>query len=107
MDTEVDEPREHGVATVPGPSVDRRTGAVTFVAADTAGARPERVWYHLRDFGDDPTFRPVDGHLVARIPPPPVDRIEYLLVVRTPDGQESMVLDPANEHRVAGVFGDH
>jgi enterochelin esterase-like enzyme len=94
-------------ATVSGPLVDQRSGAVTFVVADDADARPRRVWYHLREFGDDASFHRVGDHWVARIPPPPVDRIEYLLVVRFPDGRESMVLDPANPHRVAGVFGDH
>jgi enterochelin esterase-like enzyme len=90
-----------------GPTRDARTGALAFVAADDPGARPERVWYHLRGFGDDPTFHRDGGAWVATIPAPPVDRLEYLLVVRGPDGSESMVLDPTNPDRVAGVFGDH
>jgi enterochelin esterase family protein len=90
-----------------GPSRDPVNGALTFVVADDDAARPVRVWYHLRAFGDDPTFHR-DGHSwVATIPAPPVDRFEYLLVVRTRDGAESMVLDPDNPARVTGVFGDH
>ena len=90
----------------PGPSVDARTGTVTFVVADDPAVTPERVWYHLRDFGDDPTFRREDGRWVARIPAPPVDRVEYLIAVRSGDGTRSMALDPANPHRVDGVFGE-
>lgn len=90
-----------------GPSLDPVTGALAFVVADEPPARPVRVWYHLRAFGDDPTFRREGDTWVATIPPPPVDRLEYLLVVRAPDGTESMVLDPANPAHVSGVFGDH
>jgi enterochelin esterase family protein len=99
------ETTEIPVAYPAGPSLDPRTGAVTFVVADTEGVVPQRVWYHLRDFGDDPTFRREDGRWVARVPAPPVDRIEYLLVVRTTDG-EATALDPANPLRVDGVFGE-
>ena len=99
------ETTEIPVAYPAGPSLDPRTGAVTFVVADTDGVVPHRVWYHLRDFGDDPTFRREDGRWVARVPAPPVDRIEYLLVVRTTDG-EATALDPANPLRVDGVFGE-
>ena len=91
----------------PGPSLDPRTGEVCFVATDELGDRAERVWYHLRDFGDDPRFRRVRGHWVARIPAPPVDRIEYLFVVRSADGHEALLLDPANPRRVDGVLGAH
>jgi enterochelin esterase-like enzyme len=90
-----------------GPSRDERTGALTFVVADDPYARPERVWYHLRAFGDDPSFRRDGDGWVATIPAPPVDRLEYLLVLRAPNGDEAMVLDPANPARVEGVFGDH
>jgi len=90
-----------------GPSVDPVTGAVTFLADSRPGLRPVRVWYHLRDFGDDPRFRRNGDRWVARIPAPPVDRIEYLLVVQGSDGRESMVLDPNDPHRVDGVFGEH
>lgn len=90
-----------------GPHLDPVTGALTFVVADEPGVRPLRVWYHLRDFGDDPKFWPCPGGWSATVPAPPVDRLEYLLVLANPDGSEQMVLDPANPNRVAGVFGDH
>ena len=89
-----------------GPSVDPGTGGVAFTADDRDG-EPLRVWYHLRSFGDDPRFRTRDGRWVAEIPPPPVDRIQYLLVRRRPGDGEAMLLDPANPRTVAGVFGDH
>ena len=72
----------------------------------TTRAVPRRVWFHLRDYGADPTFRREGDHWVARIPRPPVDRLEYLLVLQWPDGGESMVPDPANPHRIRTVFGD-
>lgn len=89
-----------------GPSVDPGTGGVSF-AADDADGEPLRVWYHLRDFGDDPSFRAHGRRWVAQIPAPPVDRIQYLVVRRVPDDGEAMLLDPANPLTVPGVFGDH
>ena len=67
---------------------------------------PRRVWYHLKDHGADPTFQLEGAQWVARIPRPPVARMEYLLIVEWPDGTESMVTDPANPRRVRSVFGD-
>ena len=93
-------------APAPRPFVDPDTHEITFrVRADHAGV-PRRVWFHLRDYGADPTFRREGDHWVARIPRPPVDRLEYLLVLQWPDGGESMVPDPANPHRIRTVFGD-
>ncbi|HET8970538.1 MAG TPA: alpha/beta hydrolase-fold protein [Candidatus Nanopelagicales bacterium] len=43
---------------------------------------------------------------MARIPPPPVDRLEYLVAVAAGD-DEALVTDPAGPALVAGVFGDH
>ena len=43
---------------------------------------------------------------MARIPRPPVDRLEYLLILEWADGSDSMVTDPANPNRVRTVFGD-
>lgn len=96
--------------TAPGPSIDPTSGEVTFVVAAAHGATPERVWFHLRNFGADTTMSPEyhDSHRwVARIPRPPVDRLEYLISWRHPDGSTSMGLDPGNPNRVPGVFGDH
>jgi enterochelin esterase-like enzyme len=67
---------------------------------------PRRVWFHLRDFGADPTFQREGDQWVARIPRPPVARLEYLVVLGWPDGGEALVPDPANPRRVRGVFGD-
>ena len=53
------------------------------------------VWFHLRNFGADPTFRATgDGWWAATIPAPPVDRLEYLFAVRSDDGTETLVVDP-------------
>lgn len=96
-----------GPDLAPGPHLDPATGAVTFVVAAVPGVRPVRVWFHLRDFGADPVFRRRGSQWVATLPPPPVDRMEYLLVVRDRAGAEAMVVDPANPVVAPGVFGDH
>ncbi len=98
--------RSDDVRHRPGASVDARSGEVVVrVAADSPWV-PLRVWFHLRDFGADPRFARDGDWWVARIPRPPVARMEYLLVVEWPDGGESMVPDPGNPQRVRGVFGD-
>jgi enterochelin esterase-like enzyme len=99
MDVRPDRPR-------PGPSVGPAGQEVTFRLDADPRWTPVRVWYHLRDHGADPAFRIEDGQWVARIPRPPVDRLEYLLVLRWEDGGEAMVPDPTNPRRVRGVFGD-
>ena len=82
------------------------THEVTFRVDLDARCTPRRVWFHLRDFGADPAFHLEGDQWVARIPRPPVDRLEYLLVLNWADGSESMVTDPANPNRVRTVFGD-
>lgn len=89
-----------------GPTLDPTGGEVRFVLHPDARWTPVRVWFHLRDEGADPSFQLQAGRWVARIPRPPVDRLEYLIVVRTADGVEAMVPDPGNPRRVPGVFGD-
>ncbi len=90
-----------------GPTVDPASGDLRFVVGPaTLGRRPDRVWFHLRDFGADPAFYASSGCWQATIPRPPVDRLEYQFIVRAPDGSEVMVLDPSNQRRAVGVFGD-
>jgi enterochelin esterase family protein len=87
--------------------VDPASHEITFQAEAEDAVMPVRVWFHLRDFGADPAFAPTDGAVhTARIPRPPVDRLEYLFVVRGPDGGHAMVPDPRNPHRIRSVFGD-
>lgn len=92
----------------PGVHVEPDTGHVLFVVdRDDSGTRPVSVWFHLREFGADTRFRSAGGQWVARIPHPPVARMEYLIVMRDQHGNESMVLDPGNPRRADGVFGEH
>lgn len=96
----------------PGAHIDPDTGAVTFVVADEPGREPVRVWFHLADFGADPRFHRDGLMWTARIPRPPVNRLEYLLEFQFAAGSGSvegsgMILDPANPRRVRGVFGEH
>ena len=90
----------------PGPWVDSLTQQVTFRLDHDERCTPTRVWFHLRDYGADPTFHREGEHWVARIPRPPVDRLEYLITLEWSDGGQSMVPDPANPNRVRSVFGD-
>ena len=90
----------------PGPRVEADGQQITFRLDPDPRWTPVRVWYHLRDHGADPTFRREGPQWVARIPRPPVDRLEYLVVLRWADGGEAMVPDPTNPRRVRGVFGD-
>lgn len=97
-----------GAATPLGPSVDPVTGEVTFRVAADPSWTPQRVWFHMRPFGADPRFHHEGDQWVARIPRPPVQRLEYLLALRSDDdGGEALVPDPANPHRVRTVFGEH
>jgi enterochelin esterase-like enzyme len=89
-----------------GPTLDPAGGEVCFVLEPDPRWTPVRVWYHLRHADADPSFRLQAGRWVARIPRPPVDRLEYLIVLRTADGVEAMVPDPGNPRRVPGVFGE-
>lgn len=91
----------------PGPRVDSVTGEVLFRLDSDDAWTPRRVWFHLRDYGADTTFHREGDQWVARIPRPPVARMEYLVVLAGADGGEIMVPDPANPRRVRGVFGDH
>ena len=86
--------------------MDPVTQEVTFRVGTDDRCIPRRVWYHLRDHGADPTFHLEGAQWVARIPRPPVARMEYLVILEWPDGTESMVPDPTNPRRVRTVFGD-
>ena len=100
-------PSSSGMGDRPGPYVDLEAQRITFLVEADGDATPVSVWYHLRDFGSDPTFSRSEGdRWEATIPMPPVDRLEYLLVLRSADGTESMVVDPANPSTVPGAFGD-
>ncbi len=90
-----------------GPSVDPRTGEITFTVSSGESERPLRVWFHLRDFGADPAFRPTaTGRWTATIPAPPADRLEYLFAWANADGTETLLPDPGNPLLVPGPFGD-
>ncbi len=94
----------------PGPHVDPLDGGITFevsVADLEPGWVPARVWFHLREFGADPTFQRIGEVWAAHLPRPPVRRLEYLIEWVGPDGARVMATDPANPLRVRTVFGEH
>ncbi|HQR79485.1 MAG TPA: esterase [Actinomycetota bacterium] len=94
-----------GNGPLPGPHLDG--DEVLFVVDEDPAWQPRGVWFHLRDFGADPTFHHHDGKWWCRIPRPPVDRMEYLLFGVDSDGHGFMSTDPGNPHTSRGVFGPH
>jgi enterochelin esterase-like enzyme len=50
-------------------------------------------------------FAPVDGGWTLVIDRPPVNRMEYLLEYRYPDGHDEVGTDPGNPRQAAGAFG--
>jgi enterochelin esterase-like enzyme len=81
-------------------------GSVTFRLADPehrlAGVR---LWQEVRIPGDRLGFHPTDDGWELVIGRPPVNRMEYLLELRHPDGGTETVLDPGNPRQAAGAFG--
>lgn len=65
-----------------------------------------RLWAHLttpleRDFARVP------GGWELRQPIPDLDRLEYMVEITGADDHEQLGLDPGNDRRVGGAFGDH
>lgn len=63
------------------------------------------VYQEVRQPRLGPEMLPVKGGWTARIRRPPVDRLEYLMVLRHREGGVEWVLDPANPCRADGPFG--
>jgi enterochelin esterase-like enzyme len=69
---------------------------------ELAGAR---LVQDVRIPGDQLDFSYRDDHWELSIARPPVNRMEYLLELRRPDGSTQTVLDPGNPRQVDGAFG--
>jgi enterochelin esterase-like enzyme len=83
-------------------------GGVRFRLADDAAAYDDvRVWLDLQHKVEPPRLFRVGGGWETTLPKPPVLRLEYLFLVRHPDGSEAMICDPTNPRRVVTAFGDH
>jgi enterochelin esterase-like enzyme len=81
---------------------------VRFRLADASpGVVDVRLWLDLRHDVEPAPMRRVAHGWELRIERPPVQRLEYLYVLRYADGSESMVCDPGNPRRVGTAFGDH
>ncbi len=65
-----------------------------------------RVRQELRRPRDAPELRWDDGVWTGRLNRPAVDRMEYSLELRHPDGGTETICDPANPRRAPGPFGD-
>jgi len=66
-----------------------------------------RLWLDLEHNVEPTTMDQVEDGWELRIARPPVQRLEYLYVLRYADGSEAMVCDPGNPKRVTTAFGDH
>jgi enterochelin esterase-like enzyme len=95
---------EHPPAT--GPVVDHRG---VLLRLPDAGRRlvGVRLWQEVRLPGNSLDFTWRAGQWSLRIERPPVWRMEYLFELRHVDGGTEMILDPGNERRVGGAFGEH
>ena len=66
-----------------------------------------RLWQEARIPGDQLDFAAVEGGWALVLERPRVWRMEYMLELTHGDGGHETILDPANDNRVGGVFGDH
>jgi enterochelin esterase family protein len=64
------------------------------------------LWYHLRRPYPDRSFHRDGDGWTYWLPRPEVDRLEYLIDLRGPDGH-ALVTDPGNPRRAPGAFGEH
>jgi len=86
----------------------RDATAVRFRMRDADHAVQEvRLWLDLVHNVEPQRMAAVDGGWQLEIARPPVQRLEYLFVLRFRDGSEAMVCDPANPRRVSTASGDH
>jgi enterochelin esterase-like enzyme len=83
-------------------------GGVRFRLADRSATYHDvRVWLDLEHHVEPPSLARVQHGWEMTLKHPPVQRIEYLFLVRHPDGSEAMICDPANPRRTGTAFGDH
>jgi enterochelin esterase family protein len=89
-----------------GPLVDDRsvTFRVPLTERQLAGVR---LWQQVRVAGEHLPFSNHRGVWSLRLARPAVDRMEYLLELRHPDGRVETVPDPSNPLRVRSAFGEH
>ena len=66
-----------------------------------------RLWLDLEHHVDPPALRRLRGRWVVEIARPPVQRLEYLYLVRYADGSEAEIRDPDNSASVPTAFGAH
>ncbi len=66
-----------------------------------------RLWLDLEHHVEPPKMTLTGEDWQFALPRPPVQRLEYLYLLRFADGSEAMVCDPTNPKRVATAFGEH
>lgn len=89
----------------PGPAV-LRTRVVFRVSDAEHAVAGIRLYQEVRIPGQRLDFTPTAMGWELRVPRPAVDRMEYLLQLRAPDGGCHSIPDPANPLRAPGPFGD-
>ncbi len=95
-----------------GPAVDA-SDVVFRLRLPADGVRGVRLYQHIARPWVGTSLKPdddgsADGHAVwhARIPRPPVDRLEYQFELEFADGTRELTLDPHNPLRAPGPFGE-
>lgn len=73
----------------------------------THEAQDVRLWLDLRHDREPAAMNRVAAGWELDVARPPVQRLEYLYVVRFADGAEVMVCDSSNPQRTPTAFGDH
>lgn len=90
--------------TLPGPRV--TPSSILFELADPDHALASATIYQeVRRPRLGPAMTRVEGGWSASLPRPPVDRLEYQLVLERSDGRSAWVPDPSNPLRAEGPFG--
>ncbi len=93
-----------GSGTLPGPRV--TPSSILFELADPDHALASAtVYQEVRRPHLGPAMTRVEGGWSASLPRPPVDRLEYLLVLERGGGRSAWVPDPSNPLRAEGPFG--
>ena len=92
-------------STAGGPVL-QEDGGVTFTLADPHGRLSAVRLVHELARALPLDFARERGRWWLQIPPPPVDRMEYLFEIEDHNGDRATITDPTNSARVSGAFGD-
>ncbi len=92
----------------PALSAPADVASVRFDLPDPHGqVREALLWLDLGRCFEPAPMTAVPGGWTVQLARPPVQRLQYLFLLRLTDGSQTLVCDPTNPHRVATAFGEH